>query len=74
MTASAVSTTGQPRTRTQPEGLRSEDLADVTGGIPAVLPENPSRQPTRHLVSTRRPNANVIPEPVEMVSSPNPYA
>ena len=43
MTASAVSTTGQPRTRTQPGGLRSEDLADVTGGIPAVLPENPSR-------------------------------
>ena len=74
MTASAVSTTGQPRTRTQPEGLRSEDLADVTGGIPALLPENPSRQPTRHLASTRRPNANLIPEPVEMVSSPNPYA
>jgi polysaccharide export outer membrane protein len=74
MAASAVSTTGQPRTTSQPGALRSEDLADVTGGIPAVLPENPSRQPTRQLVSTRRPNAKVIPEPVEMVSSPSPYA
>ena len=74
MTASAVSTTGQPRTSTQPGALRPEGLADVTGGMPAVLPESPSRQPTRPLVSTRRPSANVIPEPVEMVSSPNPYA
>ncbi|HXW14789.1 MAG TPA: SLBB domain-containing protein, partial [Terriglobia bacterium] len=74
MTASAVSTTGRPRSSTPPGALRSEGFADVTGGIPAVLPESASRQPTRPMVSTRRPNTNVIPEPVEMVSSPTPYA
>ena len=42
--------------------------------MPAVLPENPLRQSPRPLVSPRQPKASVIPEPVEMVSSPNPYA
>lgn len=74
MTASAVSTTDQPRTSMQPGALRSEDLADVTGGMPAILPETPSRPSTRPLVPIRQPTANPIPEPVEMVSSPNPYA
>ncbi|MGD0226644.1 MAG: SLBB domain-containing protein [Terriglobia bacterium] len=74
MTASAVSTSGGGRTTTQPGGLRSEELGDVTGGIPAVLPENPTRQSSRPLASVRQPKAGVIPEPVEMVSSPNPYA
>lgn len=75
MTASAVSTTGPTRTSTPPGGLRSEEVADVTGGIPSVLPENPLRQQSfRPLVSPRQPKAGVIPEPVEMVSSPNPYA
>ena len=74
MTASAVSTAGPEKSNTQPGALRSEELADVTGGIPAVLPENPLRQSPRPLVSPRPPKASVIPEPVEMVSSPNPYA
>jgi polysaccharide export outer membrane protein len=74
MTASAVSGTGQPRSNTQPGAPRSEELADVTGGMPAILPESQLRQSSRPLVSSRQPKANVSPEPVEMVSSPNPYA
>ncbi len=74
MTASAVSTTGPAKSNTQPGGLRSEELADVTGGMPVVLPESPLRQSPRPLVSPRQPKTSVIPEPVEMVSSPNPYA
>ncbi|MGA3323245.1 MAG: SLBB domain-containing protein [Terriglobia bacterium] len=74
MTASAVTTTGQPRASTQTGALRSEELTDVTGGMPAVLPENTLRQSPRPLASSRQPRANVSPEPVEMVSSPNPYA
>ena len=74
MTASAVSSTGPAKANTQPGGLRSEELADVTGGIPAVLPENPLRPSPRPLATPRQPRASVIPEPVEMVSTPNPYA
>ena len=74
MTASAVSTTGQVRANPQTGALRSEELVDVTGGMPAVLPENPQRRSQRPLVSSRQTRPSVIPEPVEMVSSPNPYA
>ena len=72
--ASAVSTTGPAKFNAQSGSLRSEDLADVTGGMPAVLPEFPLRQSPRSVVSPREPKASVSPEPVEMVSSPNPYA
>jgi len=74
MTASAVSTTGPAKSNTLSSALQAEDLADVTGGMPAVLPENPLRQSSRPLVPARQPKASVIPEPVEIVSSPNPYA
>jgi protein involved in polysaccharide export with SLBB domain len=74
MTASSVATTGPARSNQQLGALRSEELADVTGGIPAVLPENPQRQPQRPLAMPRPPKASEILEPVEMVSSPNPYA
>jgi polysaccharide export outer membrane protein len=74
MTASALSTAGQPKSNTQSGALRPEELADATGGMPIMLPENPLRQSSRPLVSPRQPKASVIPEPVEMVSSPNPYA
>jgi len=75
MAVSAVSTAGAARTNTQAGGHQSEELADVTGGIPSVLPENPlKQQSSRSLVSPRQPKTGVIPEPVEMVSSPNPYA
>ena len=74
MTASSVSTAGPSRTNTQSERTRSEELADVTGGMPAVLPENPFRQSSRTSELPRQPKAALIPEPVRMVSSPNPYA
>ena len=70
----ALSTIGQPKSNTQPGAIRTEELADVTGGIPSVLPENPLRQSLRPIETPRQPKASVIPEPVEMVSSPNPYA
>jgi len=69
-----LSTIGQPKSSTQPGGIRSEELADVTGGIPAVLPDNPLRQSPRPIEASRQRKASVMPEPVEMVSSPNPYA
>jgi protein involved in polysaccharide export with SLBB domain len=75
MTASAVSTVGPTGSNTQqPSTLRSEELADVTGGLPAVLPEAATRQQPRSAVPRRQPQARVSPEPVEMVNSPNPYA
>ncbi len=77
MTASAISTTGLAKSNAPAGALRSEDLADIadiTGRMPAVVPESPLRQSPRPLVSPRRPKASVIPEPVEMVSAPNPYA
>jgi len=73
MTASALSTSGQTRANTQPSGSRSEELADVTAGMPSVLPENPMRQTSRTGAPPRQTMTNLSPEPVEMVSSPNPY-
>ena len=76
LTASAVPSTGLARSNRQSTSLRSEneDIIDVTGGMPAVLPELPEKQPPHSIVSRREPKAPVIPEPVEMVNSPNPYA
>jgi protein involved in polysaccharide export with SLBB domain len=75
LTASgAVSTTAQAKSNPQSGTLRSEELADVTGGMPAVVPESPLRLSQRPLVSPRQPRERVIPEPVDMVSSPSPYA
>jgi polysaccharide export outer membrane protein len=42
--------------------------------MPAVLPENSPRQSTRLPVSPRQQKPTVIPDSVEMVSSPSPYA
>ncbi len=69
-----LSTIGQPKSNPQPGALRPEEFADVTGGIPAVLPENPLRQSPRPIEPPRQSKARVISEPVDMVSSPNPYA
>ena len=74
MTASAVSASSGARINSQPGELRSEGLEDVSGGIPANLPEDPRTQTSRQVYSPRQPKAPVSPEPVEMVSSPNPYA
>jgi protein involved in polysaccharide export with SLBB domain len=73
LTASAVSSTGPAKSNAQPGALRSEDLADVAGEMPAVLPEFPVRE-SHPVLSPREPKAIVSPEPVEMVNSPNPYA
>jgi len=73
LTASAVSSSGSAKLTPQPGSLRLEDITDVTGGMPALLPEIPQEQP-RSVVSRGEPKPPVIPEPVEMVSSPNPYA
>jgi protein involved in polysaccharide export with SLBB domain len=74
LTASAVSSTGSAKLNPQPGSLRVEDVTDVTGGMPAVLPELPEKQAPYTVASRSQPNPPVIPEPVEMVSSPNPYA
>ena len=74
MTASAVSTTGPVKTKSQLVGSLPEEIADVSGGIPSVLPEAPLRQTSHSFVSPPPPKASVVPEPVAMVSSPNPYA
>ncbi len=74
MLASALSTSGPARLNAEPGSLRSEGLTDVTAGIPPVLPETPLRQSQRTPVTTRSPKAKSIPEPVQMVSLPNPYA
>ena len=76
MTASAVSNSSGARTSAQSQlgGLRSGELMDVTGGIPAVLPENQPRTSSRPLTIPRQTKPSVIPEPVDMVRSPSPYA
>ncbi|HMD85096.1 MAG TPA: SLBB domain-containing protein [Terriglobia bacterium] len=74
ITTSTVSSIGSAKSNTQTGALRSDEPLDVTGGMPAVLPEIPVRESPRPIVSPREPKASVSPEPVEMVSSPNPYA
>jgi protein involved in polysaccharide export with SLBB domain len=74
LTASAGSSTGSAKLNPQPGSLRLDDITDVTGGMPAFLPELAERQPPRSVVSRGEPKPPVIPEPVEMVNSPNPYA
>jgi polysaccharide export outer membrane protein len=74
LTASAVSSTGPAKLNPQPGSLRLEDITDVTGGMPPVLPELPEKQAPRTVASRSQPKPPVIPEPVEMVKSHNPYA
>ena len=77
LTASAVSTTGPAKSSPQPGSLRLEDVTDVTGGMPAVLPELPEKEALHTVASRTQPKPALIPlisEPVEMVKSPNPYA
>ena len=74
MTASAVTTMGPARANTQTGAPRSDELADVTGGMPAALPENPLRQSARPPASPRQQRPREIPDSVEMVRSPSPYA
>jgi protein involved in polysaccharide export with SLBB domain len=77
LTASAVSSAWPAKSNAQLGSLRLEDITDVTGGIPAVLPELPEKQPPRTVASRSQPKPPVIPvnpEPVEMLNSPNPYA
>jgi protein involved in polysaccharide export with SLBB domain len=71
LAASAASSSGPAKSNPKPVSLASEGATDVTGGMPAVLPELPERQPPR-TVAPRRPPP-VIPEPVDMVKSRNPY-
>jgi protein involved in polysaccharide export with SLBB domain len=74
LTASAVSSTGPTELNPQRGSPRFEDITDVTGGVPAVLPEIAEKQPPRIIAPRSQPKPPVIPEPVEMVNSPNPYA
>jgi len=74
LTASAVSSTGPAKLNPQPGSLRFEDIADVTGGMPAVLPELAEKQAPHTVASENQPKPLLVPEPVEMVKSPNPYA
>ncbi|MBZ5565722.1 MAG: SLBB domain-containing protein, partial [Acidobacteriia bacterium] len=67
--SSVRTTTSNPKRASFP----SDDITDVTAGIPAVLPEPAERKP--RLVALRPElKAPVIPEPVAIVSSPSPYA
>ncbi len=75
ITASALSTLGPARASPQQSSpLRSDELADVTGGVPAVLPEPTLRRQPRAAVPVREPQMGGTSEPVEMVSSASPYA
>ena len=74
ITASAASSAGAAKASLQPASLRSEDISDVTGGMPAVLPELADKQVPRSVVPRVPPKSPAIPEPVEMVKSSNPYA
>ena len=77
LTASAVSTTAPAKSSPQPGSLRLEDITDVTGGIPAGLPELPEKEAPHTVASRTQPKPPLTPlisEPVEMVKSPNPYA
>ncbi len=76
MTASITSPTSQSRGNEEMGSLRPQELADVTGGIQPILPENPQQPVQRQLMSTttRIPQPTVSTEPVEMKSLPNPYA
>jgi polysaccharide export outer membrane protein len=77
VTASAASGVGPTRANAQQPSVsvqRSMEPVDITGGVPAVLPESITRQQRRPVVPRREPQERVSPEPVEMVRSPNPYA
>ena len=72
--ASAASSAGAAKASLQPASLRSEDTTDVTSGMPAVLPELADQQAPRSVAPRVPPKPPVIPEPVEIVKSANPYA
>jgi polysaccharide export outer membrane protein len=74
LTASAVSLTGAAKANPRPGSPRLEGITDVTGGIPAVIPELPEKQGPHSVASRSQPAAPAIFEPVEMVKSANPYA
>ena len=74
LTASAVSLTGPAKANPRPGSPRLEGITDVTGGIPAVIPELPEKQGPHSVASRSQPAAPTIFEPVEMVKSANPYA
>ncbi len=74
LTASAVTSTSLAKTNPQPASLRPEDITDVTGGIPPLLPEPPEKQAPHTVASRSQPVTPVISEPVAMVRSANPYA
>ena len=78
MTASMASTTAPSKPNARLGGTRQDELADVTAGMPPVLPEFPKSTSPSQVLSSRassRPSkASMIPEPVETVRSPSPYA
>ena len=72
--ATAVSPAGSAKANPHPASLRSEDITDVTGGMPPLLPEFPEVQAPHTVASRSQPQTPVTSEPVTMVKSPNPYA
>ena len=71
MTASMASTTAPSKPNARLGDTRQDELADVTAGMPPVLPEFPkSTSPSQVVsprVSSRRSKDSTIPEPVETV-------
>jgi len=74
LTASAVSTTPLSKSNPSAGTQRPEDLADLAATMPTVVPEYPSRKPPASADPPGRQQGNLVPEPVEMVKSPSPYA
>ena len=87
--ARVLPVSASPRTGTMPDGMASENelyaltrpvapgAEDVTGGaglMPPALPEPPETQAPRTLASRGEMKPPMIPEPVEIVKSPSPYA
>jgi polysaccharide export outer membrane protein len=74
---SGVSPAAPAESNILPASLRSEEITDVTGGMPVVLPEFAGKQAPQIAAPRTRPNPSAtlpIPESVEMVKSENPYA
>jgi protein involved in polysaccharide export with SLBB domain len=63
-----------PYFQTQAGSLRSEGIADINGAMPTAPNERPERQAQGTLMPRRPPKPPLIPDPVEMVNSPSPYA
>lgn len=76
---SLIATGAVPSSRSSrpnaPSGsVRPEDVSGVTAGLPAVLPEFPTREQPRAVAPLYEPKPVVDLLPIEMVRSPNPYA